>query len=157
MEFDLQATWTWITDDVVPYLAPVVYALAFAWAGELSKRYVVNERNVRWARRHRDRLWNAGGWRRVPASLLKLVIAVPLPAHPPMAAAVLAFFPLPTLPDITDDYWHRLVVIGASSLISLALYDLAHAVLRKKGLDFKLPGEASDPPPPPKPDPEDDL
>ncbi len=157
MEVDLQATWSWITSDVVPYLPPVVYALAFAYSGQLSKRFLLNERNVRWAARTRDRLWNAGGWRRGPALALKWILAVPLPAHPALAALVISAFPVPTLPEAPDDYWHRLVVILPAAILSLGLYDLAHAVLRKRGLDFKLPGEATNPPPAPKPVEDDEL
>ncbi|HEY5658354.1 MAG TPA: hypothetical protein VIY27_11260, partial [Myxococcota bacterium] len=140
-----------------PYAPPAIYLFGFSWAGQVSKRYVFNEKNIRSLARTRDQLWNAGGAaKRVLGAFLKLLIGIPLPAHPILAAFVLAALPLPTAPGIPVDYWHHLVLMQACAIGSLGFYDLAHSLLRKRGLDFKLPGESKPPPPPPKPDDDDD-
>lgn len=144
---DFQATWSWVRDELLPYTPPLAYALLFAYFGQVSKRYVLTEAHIRSAAKLRDRLWNHGGAQRVLGALLKVAIGTPLSLHPVMAAALLAAAPLPMPPGLADDYWHRLFILETAALCSSGLYSNAHALLRRKGLDFQLPGESSPPPP----------
>jgi hypothetical protein len=149
MELDLPGTWEWIQTGLLPYWQVPAYILAFAFAGKLSTHYLVTDANVRWLAGVRDRLWNAGGAKRVPGALLKVVIGVPLPMHPLLVAPFLAPLPLPMPPGLTESWWHHLVLLELCAILSLGAYDLVHAVLRQRGLDFQLPGEDAPPPPDP--------
>ena len=141
----------WLTEAwsaVVPHAWGIGYVLGFAFVGEVMKRRVLNPKNVRALADARDRLWNEGGWRRAPGGLLKFFIAVPLAFHPFVGAALLGCFPVPISDGIDPTFWNRLIyVVVFGGVVSQGVYSMAHAFMRKRGLDFRLPGEGKDPKP----------
>lgn len=123
----------------------IVYAIAFAFVGEVMKRSVLTPANVEALRRARDRAWNAGGWRRVVLSMPAIVfLAIPISFHAPITSqVVVTLFPmLPSSGPFAEsgETGLRLYILLAS-IVSLGLYDFAHAVAKRKGLDIRLPGE----------------
>lgn len=145
----LEQVWDFAELRIAPHFPMIVYAFAFAFLGQIAKRFVWTEKNIRKLAGLRDRLWNAGGIKRVPALLLKVSIAIPVPLHPLLAGLFIALFPIPISGFDAGSYVHRAFYMVAAALCSLALYDVLHGVLKRKGLDFKFPGEPSIVPPPP--------
>lgn len=141
----------WLTEAwlaVVPHAWGIGYVLGFAFVGEVMKRRVLNPKNVRALVVVRDRLWNAGGWRRGPGVLLKLFIAIPLAFHPFFSASLLGCLPVPISDGIDPTFWKRLIYVAIlGGVVSQGVYSMFHALMRKRGLDFRLPGEAKDPKP----------
>ncbi len=135
----------WLTEvweAVLPHAWGIGYVLGFAFVGEVMKRRVLNLKNVRALAAARDRLWNDGGWRRAPGALLKLFVAIPLPFHPLAGAALLGCLPVPISDGIDPTFWNRMIyVVVLGGVISQGFYSIAHSVLKKRGLDFRLPGE----------------
>ena len=134
-----------------------LYVLFFAFSGQIAKRFVWTEKRIARLAAKRDVWWNDGGAKKVPAVLLKIFLAIPIPVHPVAVAFFIGLFPKIWISSgLENTFWVReLYVIGAA-MVSMAVYDLLHAILRKHGLDFKLPGEASLTPPAPTPKPEDE-
>lgn len=130
----------------VPFL---VYVFTFAFLGQVAKRYVWTEKNIRRMVGAADRLWNGGGWKKPFGGALRFFVAIPIPMHPVIIAGFFSFFPgVPMSAGVPDTFGWRLVYLLGSALLSLALYDIIHAILDKKGLKVRLPGEGSYPPPP---------
>lgn len=145
----IENIWNFIADNVGPHWPALVYLTGFSFAGQLMKRFVFTEKNVRKWAGLRDRLWNAGGAKKIPGVLLKIFIGTPLPVHPVITAFALSAFFLPISEGLENVWGYRVTYLVGCALGSLAFYDLLHAILRKRGLDFKLPGEATIPPPAP--------
>ena len=135
---------------VSPHVPFFIYTLFFAFMGQIAKRFVWTDKRVESWARTRDRLWNAGGAKRIPAFFLKVTLAIPLPVHPVATAMILGLFPGIWISEgLESTFWIREGYVVFAALLSLGVYDLSHALLKKRGLDFKFPGEASNPPPAP--------
>lgn len=141
----------WLTElweAVLPHAWGIGYVLGFAFVGEVMKRRVLNPKNVRILADARDRLWNAGGWKRAPGALLKIFISIPLPFHPLTAAVLLGCFSVSISDGINPTFWNRVIYVGVlGGVVSQGFYSIVHSLLRNRGLDFRLPGEMKDPKP----------
>lgn len=136
---------------IAPHAWGFGYVLGFAFVGQVMKSRVWNAKNVAALVAVRDRLWNAGGWRRVPASFLKILVGIPIAFHPLAAAALLGCFPVPISDGIDPTFWNRLIYVAVlGGVVSQGFYSMAHAIMRRRGLDFRLPGESRGPKPIPK-------
>lgn len=146
---DLAELSDFLGDRIASHVPFLVYVFTFAFLGQVAKRYVWTEKNIRRMVQTADRLWNRGkGWK-VPGALLRFFVAIPIPMHPILIAVFFAFFPgVPMSAGVPDTFGWRLVYLLGSALLSLALYDILHAILKKQGLKVRLPGEGSYPPPP---------
>lgn len=137
-----QTIWDFLTQNIFPHAPALVYCFGFAFLGELAKRYLWTESRIRSLMATRDGLWNRGGIRRIPAVILKLVIATPFPLHPAIAGALLACLPVPVSVGVSGDFLTRQIYVFGCAMGSLSLYDIVHSLARSRGLDFRLPGEA---------------
>jgi hypothetical protein len=147
----LTEVWEFVDSTILPHAWGIGYVLGFAFVGQVMKARVWNRKNVRAMAAVRDRLWNEGSWARVPASFLKVLIGVPLAFHPLFGAALLGCFQVPISDGIDPTFWNRVIyVVVLGGIVSQGFYSMAHALMRKRGLDFRLPGETKNPKPIPK-------
>lgn len=131
-----------IREYIGPHWPFFVYTFGFAFVGEVMKRQVFTSKRLERWQGIRDELWNAGGAKRWALALpLLVIIAVPLPFHPVIASFVAAASGMPISSGLEETWGMRQLYIGGAAILSMGIYDLTHAVLKRKGLDFKLPGE----------------
>lgn len=144
----IESIWIFVSTNILPHFPFLVYALAFAFFGQISKRYVWNAENTKRWRMRREALKTKGGFSvGVKRFSLGFLLYFPLPLHPVVTAVALSFIPTLWMSPGMHDHqsWRATYLIGAA-LLSLSIYDIIHAILKKNGFNLKLPGEATFPP-----------
>lgn len=139
MNLDVLGLLEFVATHVARHWPAFVYTLGLSVALQLAKRTIFSPTSVTFVRVTRDRLWNTGkAYKRAFACLLVVFLSVPLPFYPLFAAAWLSV--IPGLPISVDEEARRLYFFCAA-FVSLGFYDIVHAILKRKGLDVRLPGE----------------
>lgn len=125
----------------------LTYAVIFAYVGEVSKNYVLTPKRLEAWRQTANRLWNRGGWYKIPGGLVRFIADLPFPFHPAITALALAMFT--ELPDSLNEsapYGARILYWLGSAILSLGLYDMIHATFKDTGFEgIHLPGEKPEP------------
>lgn len=134
----------------------LVYAGVLAFVGEVMKSRVWTPANIAHMRKWRDRWWNRGGAWKVLGAVVVVLLAVPLPFHPVIAAVPGSFFALPVGDGVAAGWGPRVAYLVGAAIVSLSLYDVLKSILRWRGINIALPGERRSNIRPSPPDVEDD-